>query len=142
MTLFDPTCPARDFPHNYWQNDVHRWLQDNQLMAPPGPSWDMRWQQVTIQVLDTNRPIIPAECFKHARIDTFSVNYRDILISVRGPAFNRLLQTEAFGYLLGATGIHNDRKPIWIAGRQNMQVPDCTVIVWSTKPRANKTDRR
>jgi hypothetical protein len=57
------------------------------------------------------------DCFKYARINTFRVNYRDMLVSTNGVAFNKLLQTEAMWCLLGATGIHDDKKPMWVTAK-------------------------
>lgn len=40
VTLFDPTCPERDFPSNYWQYDLNSWLKNNQLTVMSS-DWNM-----------------------------------------------------------------------------------------------------
>lgn len=50
---------------------------------------------------------VPTKVFKYAVIDTFTVNYRDTLVSVGGVR-NNMCKTE--GYLLATTDSHNNRR--------------------------------
>lgn len=50
--------------------------------------------------MEVSHPIVPIDLFKHARIDSFTVSYKVMLISVGGVVFNRMIKTATFSYLL------------------------------------------
>jgi hypothetical protein len=51
---------------------------------------------------------VPTKVFKYAVVDTFTVNYRDTLVSVGGVR-NNMCKTESFRYLLATTDSQNNR---------------------------------
>lgn len=123
IALFDPTYRESELPDASWQLDLTGWLLNNQLMVR-SEGWNLKWQQQMNQVVEANQLIIPTELFKHAIIYTFTVNYRDMLLSINGSAFNSICRTEAFWYTIGATGISNNTKPKGLSVQPDSRLPD------------------
>lgn len=111
VVLHDPTCPERDFPFYYWQHDLQSWFQNNQMMVK-STGWNLRWQQEVSQVMNSSQYIVPTEIFRHAIIDTYTVNYRDTLLRSGGTSFNALCETEVLMNMLNSTGMMSNNKPV------------------------------
>jgi hypothetical protein len=69
--------------------------------------WNLRWQQDVNAIMNASQFSVPTKVFKYAVIDTFTVNYRDTLVSVGGVR-NNMCKNE--GYLLATTDSHNNRR--------------------------------
>lgn len=136
ITILD-TLPVDESSCRNWQYDLKVWMQYNQLMTESS-EWNLRWQQDVNAIINANQFTVPAEVFRRAAIDTFTVNYRDMLINVGGASFNTMCRTEAFSYMLGATGMYSNRKPVGVSVQVHTQVANCAVVVKSSRPRVER----
>jgi len=59
-------------------------------------------------IMNASQFTVPTKVFKYAVVDTFTVNYRDTVVSVGGVR-NDMCKTESFRYLLAMTASQNNR---------------------------------
>jgi len=57
-------------------------------------------------IMNASQFTVPTKVFKYAVVDTFTVNYRDTVVSVGGVR-NDMCKTESFRYLLAMTVSQN-----------------------------------
>jgi hypothetical protein len=121
VTLMDEQY-KEDVYNTSWQLKVCNYLEERQVVNTDNVSW----QQAVYPAMNSATHIVPANVFTFARVNTFNVNYEELVAKVGCKAFYSLYSMGLSVYRQGAMRTNNNMKLLGDAA--HTKLPNSAVV--------------